>query len=465
MLSVSIIIPAWNEEDHIADCLLCATRQTVPAKQILVVDNNSTDSTVQIVQHFIDEHPDAHVQLLHQNSEQGLIPTRNYGLNHASGDILGRVDADSMLRPDWVEQATRIFTEHPDVMGATGPVAYYDMPAATVSLKGDNAIRRHIYKADGGQSLLFGSNMALRASAWKIISSEVCRDKEDVMHEDIDVTLHLFSHDFRTYYSRHLVVAISARRMDTSFKSFSNYMDRFHNTFAAHPSHTRTTRPEYLLTAMYPWLHMMYPSYQRYLRSTDTNPAEKVWEKQQMALLDDQDDDIATDTTSTSAEASTSSALDSAHQSASASSAGSENDFSHDPAHDLTHDLDNDYDDDFDDSLDEQTAMDSLSQSASQTNSFFADLFRPTPEELERRRQRRQLRRQKQALQQESKQIRKDLRKDLKDAQKIARKKIKIEKRATTHKLKAQSKKAQRKLKVQSKQVTQKIRELKKKNA
>ena len=415
MLSVSVIIPAWNEEDHIADCLLCATRQSVPAREILVVDNNSTDRTVEIVTRFIADHPDSNVRLLHQDAEQGLIPTRNYGLNHATGDILGRVDADSMLRPDWVEQATRIFTEHPDVMGATGPVAYYDMPAAKVSLKGDNAIRRHIYKADGGQSLLFGSNMALRATAWKIIAGEVCRDKADVMHEDIDVSLHLFSHDFRTYYSRHLVVAISARRMDTSFQSFSDYMDRFHNTFAAHPSHTRSTRPEFLLTAMYPWLHMMYPGYQRYLRSTDTNPAEKVWEKQQMELLDDQPDGQAAATTMSGP-----SAADTADKDGQEEPAGRE-----------------------DDSLDEQTAMDSLSPATSQINSFFADLFAPTPEELERRRKKREIRRQKSELRQESKQIKAD--------RKVALEAIRKQKRVTTKELKARSRRVRKKIKALNK--------------
>ena len=53
MLSVSVIIPAWNEEERIAECLTCATRQTVAAKEILVVNNNSTDNTEAIVRKFI----------------------------------------------------------------------------------------------------------------------------------------------------------------------------------------------------------------------------------------------------------------------------------------------------------------------------------------------------------------------------------------------------------------------------
>ena len=130
MLNVSIVIPAWNEEERINDCLLNATRQTVMPHEVIVVDNRSTDSTVAMVEQFIKDHPEAPVRLLHQDEEQGLIPTRDYGLNHATGDILGRFDADCMIRPDWVEVVSGIFTEDPEAMGATGPVMYYDLRAA-----------------------------------------------------------------------------------------------------------------------------------------------------------------------------------------------------------------------------------------------------------------------------------------------------------------------------------------------
>ena len=73
--------------------------------------------------------------------------------------MLGRFDADCMIRPDWVEVVSGIFTEDPAAMGATGPVMYYDMPSRHFGLKGDNSLRKRIYRADGGQPLLFGSNM------------------------------------------------------------------------------------------------------------------------------------------------------------------------------------------------------------------------------------------------------------------------------------------------------------------
>ncbi|MDN6554825.1 MAG: glycosyltransferase family 2 protein, partial [Bifidobacterium mongoliense] len=113
MLNISIVIPAWNEQDRIADCLTNALRQSVAPHEVIVVDNRSTDDTVGVVRDFIRDPPEAPVRLLHQDAEQGLIPTRNYGLNHATGDILGRIDADCMLKPDWVEVVTDLFTDDP----------------------------------------------------------------------------------------------------------------------------------------------------------------------------------------------------------------------------------------------------------------------------------------------------------------------------------------------------------------
>lgn len=286
MLNVSIVIPAWNEQERIADCLTNAIRQSVAPREVIVVDNRSTDATVHIVEDYIAQHPQAPIRLLHQDAEQGLIPTRNHGLNSAAGDVLGRIDADCMLRPDWVEVVTQIFTQDPDAMGATGPVVYYDMPGKSVGLKGDDTIRRHTYRADGGQVLLFGSNMALRSSAWQRIAGEVCRDKEDVMHEDIDISLHLLNDGLKTVYSQRMVGAISARRVDTSFNSFHSYMRRFKNTFDAHPGHWREHNTEHALLALYPALRIFYPVYQKYLDSMDVNPAERIWLNEQFELAE-----------------------------------------------------------------------------------------------------------------------------------------------------------------------------------
>ncbi len=70
-------------------------------------------------------------------------------------------------------------------------------------------------------------------------ADEVCHDKADVMHEDIDISLHLLGKDLKLVYCPRMIAGISARRMDTSLTSFNNYMRRFKNTFYVHPQHSR----------------------------------------------------------------------------------------------------------------------------------------------------------------------------------------------------------------------------------
>jgi cellulose synthase/poly-beta-1,6-N-acetylglucosamine synthase-like glycosyltransferase len=232
--SVSIVIPAHNEEAVIRQCVTAAIYQSVPALEIIVVDNLSKDSTAWIVEQLQEEYPEAGIRLLSQDSEQGLIPTRNFGLNAARGDILGRIDADSLLEPDWVEEVIRAFAD-PSVQAATGPVVYYDMPMRRFGLKADDKVRRIMLKLAKHQyHFLFGSNMALRREAWEAIRDEVCPDERDEMHEDIDLSLHLAEHQLRVQYWPNMVSGMSARRLEDSPRDYRYYVTRFDRTYKAH---------------------------------------------------------------------------------------------------------------------------------------------------------------------------------------------------------------------------------------
>jgi cellulose synthase/poly-beta-1,6-N-acetylglucosamine synthase-like glycosyltransferase len=231
---VSIVIPAYNEESVIRQCLIAAVYQSVPAHEIIVVDNLSTDRTAAIVAQMQLEYPESPIVLLSQDQDQGLIPTRNFGLNHATGEILGRIDADSVLEPDWVEQVGKAFQD-PSVQAATGPVVYYDMPMRRFGLKADDKMRQMMLKLAKHQyHFLFGSNMALRATAWAAIRDETCRDEKDDMHEDIDLSLHLADHDLKVQYWPQMVSGMSARRLEDSPRDYRYYVTRFDRTYKAH---------------------------------------------------------------------------------------------------------------------------------------------------------------------------------------------------------------------------------------
>jgi glycosyltransferase involved in cell wall biosynthesis len=268
--SVSIVIPAYNEQDTIRACVLAALHQTVPASEIIVVDNRSTDGTADIVRGLQQAYPDAPIILFHQDEEQGLVPTRNFGLDRAQGDVLGRIDADSVIEPNWVEDVQRMFSD-PEVAAGTGPVIYYDMPLRRFGHKADDALRRSMIKLARQYRLLFGSNMAIRRTAWAEIRTDVCRDLADEFHEDIDISVHLHEHGLKVAYSSNMVAGMSARRIDDSPRQYYQYVTRFERTFKSHGVRNVGVRaPMLVFLAIYPPLRAVRKQHLRKAAALDS---------------------------------------------------------------------------------------------------------------------------------------------------------------------------------------------------
>lgn len=250
--TVSIVIPAFNEQDRIRACVVAAIEQTEPADEIIVVDNRSTDATPEVLEALQREYPDAPLRILRQDAEQGLVPTRNLGLDRAVGDVIGRIDADTVLEPGWVQEIRRLFADG-TVDAATGPMIYYDMPLRQFGHHADDALRRAILRLARDYHFVFGSNMAIRATAWRDIRGVVCRDANDEMHEDIDLSIHLQRRGHRVVYSSHLVAGMSARRLDDNPRDYTNYVRRWDRTYDAHGIANPALRaPMVVFAAIYP---------------------------------------------------------------------------------------------------------------------------------------------------------------------------------------------------------------------
>ena len=194
----------------------------------------------------------ATASLAELEEEQGLVPTRNFGLDRAQGEVIGRIDADSILEPNWVEEVQKAFLD-PGVSAATGPVLYYDMPLRRFGLKADDTVRQLILKLTREYHFLFGSNMALRRDAWQSIRTEVCRDEDDELHEDIDLSVHLARNHFRVAYVPTMVSGMSARRLEDSPRDYAYYALRFERTYARHGIRNPALRaPMWVFLAIYP---------------------------------------------------------------------------------------------------------------------------------------------------------------------------------------------------------------------
>lgn len=274
--TVSIVVPAYNEERTIRACVVAALEQTEPADEIIVVNNMSTDGTVAVLEALRAEFPDAPIRVVDQTREQGITATRNAGFDAATSDVIGRIDADSVLEPEWVAEVRTLFSD-PTVGAATGPMIYYDMPLRRWGARADDNMRRALLKLTKEYHFVFGSNMAIRASAWADVRDHVCLDADKDMHEDVDLGIHLFDRGHKIVYAPKMVSGMSARRLDANPKDYYRYVMRWEKTYDRHKIFNPALRaPMVVFTAIYPFGKIMRQQHLKTL-SKDEQIGSSAW--------------------------------------------------------------------------------------------------------------------------------------------------------------------------------------------
>jgi glycosyltransferase involved in cell wall biosynthesis len=231
--SVAIVIPAYNEERFIGKCLDSCIDQTSVPDEIIVVTNRSTDNTGSIVRRYQQDNPHIDIRLFEQNEYQAVAPTRTCGFDHARSDIIGRIDADSIIANEWVETIRRRFQD-PAIAAASGPAFYYDMPLRAFFFWLDSTLRAWVHRIAKDERVLLGANMAIRATAWKAVRHLTQPDLENRLHEDVDIALTLFENNFEVTFEPTMVVGTSARRVENSLREFYQYAMRHPRTTAVH---------------------------------------------------------------------------------------------------------------------------------------------------------------------------------------------------------------------------------------
>ncbi len=108
-LKISIVIPARNEEEDILNTLGTAISQTYEDKEIIVVNDGSTDRTKELVEKFSKKHKE--VKLINFNEGHSAAFARNRGAENATGDILVFLDADTGLSDCFLSNIAEDFTD------------------------------------------------------------------------------------------------------------------------------------------------------------------------------------------------------------------------------------------------------------------------------------------------------------------------------------------------------------------
>ena len=204
-LKISIIIPAFNEESVLESCLRALAKQTMAPYEVIVVDNNSTDKTAEIIKKY------PFVKML-KEKKQGIIAAHHKGFNTANGDVLARIDADTVVSKTWVERVNKNFVEDDELSALTGPGGVYEI--AFKDLYPGLFFSKYYFllgKKLIGFQLLWGSNMAIRKPMWDLIKNETCKD-EKIVHDDVDISILIHERRGKIKYDPYLKVYIHGMR-------------------------------------------------------------------------------------------------------------------------------------------------------------------------------------------------------------------------------------------------------------
>lgn len=214
MVRVSVVIPALNDAAMLEGCLAALSQQTRLPDETIVVDNGSTDSTADTARRWgatVIEEP-----------VRGIFPASAAGFDAVSGDVIARLDADSVPPADWVERLVAEFESDAGLHFLSGPGTFYGGSRSVHWMAENLYIGGYIWFVGLllGHPPLFGSNLAFRTSAWRRLRETVHRDLREI-HDDLDLAIHV-EPDMVVRFDRTLRVGVSAR----PFASFAGFRRR-----------------------------------------------------------------------------------------------------------------------------------------------------------------------------------------------------------------------------------------------
>ena len=171
----SIVIPAFNEERYLPDCLRSLARQEFAGGvEVVVVDNNSTDRTAAIARSF--------GAVVVQEDRAGVCWARQRGTSVARGEIVVSTDADTTFDPSWLTRIDRALEQHPSCVAVAGPCQFSEGSpswAATYPrvLFGAVAAVRRI---TGRVFYVTATNLAFRREAWPGYNTQMTQGGDEL---------------------------------------------------------------------------------------------------------------------------------------------------------------------------------------------------------------------------------------------------------------------------------------------
>jgi glycosyltransferase involved in cell wall biosynthesis len=127
--TITVVVPVLNEERFLAETLRSLRAQTFTDFELVVVDNGSTDRSVEIARQFADK--------VLEEPVRGSASAMHRGFREARGEFIASADADTLYPPDWLEKMVAAF-DSPSVVAVYGPIGFRECknPTRTATVAG-----------------------------------------------------------------------------------------------------------------------------------------------------------------------------------------------------------------------------------------------------------------------------------------------------------------------------------------
>jgi len=211
-MKLSIVIPAYNEEAFIGDCIKSILAEINGKNydiEMIAVNNASTDGTRDIIASF------PQVKLVDEPNK-GLVKARRAGYLVSRGELVANIDADTRMIPGWIDKVFREFSKNKKLVALSGPFIYYDL-----SKKARAGVRLFYYAGFlsyltnryvlGVGSMLQGGNFVVKRNALEAIGG--FNHDFDFWGEDADLARRLVKAG-QVKFTFDLPIYASGRRLE-----------------------------------------------------------------------------------------------------------------------------------------------------------------------------------------------------------------------------------------------------------
>lgn len=218
---VSIIVPCYNEEETLANCVNGLANQSYPNVEIVLVDDGSKDDTYSLAQALAGEHGDM-VALSKENG--GKASALRYGVHHSHGPLIICIDADSIFAIDAVEQIVKTFAD-PAVDAVGGNVRVANRNGILTACQALDYIiglnsNGRAYSVLGCMQVIPGAVGAFRREPYYAVGGH----SDDTLVEDMDLTIAFAQSGYRVVYNPH---ALAYTEAPVHLKDFVNQRYRW----------------------------------------------------------------------------------------------------------------------------------------------------------------------------------------------------------------------------------------------